>query len=95
MKLINFVIIFLICNSISYLNSLDILQNDNYCDNGDDEPKTSACSGLLTNTLLPTFTCLDQDYYIEKIFASHVNDGIILILILSINLISNILIYFI
>ena len=69
-------IISIICNTIYCLD--DSQSNDDYCDNGDDEPNTAACSGLLRNSLLPTFTCLDQEYYIEKIFSSRVNDGIII-----------------
>ena len=69
-------IISIICNKLYCLD--DSQSNDDYCDNGDDEPNTAACSGLLRNSLLPTFTCLDQEYYIEKIFSSRVNDGIII-----------------
>ena len=72
-------IISIICKTLYCLDdSKTIFVNDDYCDNGDDEPNTAACSGLLRNSLLPTFTCLDQEYYIEKIFSSRVNDGIII-----------------
>ena len=49
--------------------------NDDYCDNGDDEIYTSACSGHL-NVIKPSFICLDKEYYIETIYSSRVNDGV-------------------
>ena len=51
--------------------------NDDYCDNGDDEMNTSACSGYKNNIITkPSFICFNKEYYIEKIYNSRVNDGI-------------------
>ena len=66
------ILVFCYCR---FCDSTTVVINDDYCDNGDDEPNTAACSGLLRNSLVPTFKCLDQEYYVEMIYSSRVNDG--------------------
>lgn len=83
MMLISITLIFLIC--CMFCNGTNF-SNDDYCDNGDDEPNTAACSGLLRNTLLPTFKCFDQEYYVEMIYSSRVNDGILKVKIYHLSL---------
>ena len=71
-------IISIICKTLYCLDdSKTIFVNDDYCDNGDDEINTSACSGYKNNIITkPSFICFNKEYYIEKIYNSRVNDGI-------------------
>lgn len=67
------ILLFLVIMMI--INFSNSIINDDYCDNGDDEMNTSACSGY-RNIIKPTFTCFDKEYYIETVYSSRVNDGI-------------------
>lgn len=52
----------------------DCILNDNFCDCGDDEPETSACSTV--TVAQNTFQCVDREYIDMKLPSSRVNDGI-------------------
>jgi hypothetical protein len=58
----------------SFTNTNECILNDNFCDCGDDEPLTSACSSY--SIKIPKFNCIDKKYIEQSIFTSRVNDGI-------------------
>lgn len=60
--------------SYSFTITHECILNDNFCDCGDDEPLTSACSSY--STKITKFNCIDKRYIEETIFGSRVNDGI-------------------
>jgi protein kinase C substrate 80K-H len=54
-------------------NNLKCIKNDNFCDCGDDEPGTSACSMYSSQDL---FVCSNQRYVVTSLHSSRINDGV-------------------
>ena len=52
----------------------ECVQNDNFCDCGDDEPLTSACSSIMAAQ--PTFQCTDVEYVVMMLPGSRVHDRV-------------------
>lgn len=50
-----------------------VVNNDNFCDNGDDEVQTSACSH---RTRVALFKCRNSEFVVQEIFSSRVGDGV-------------------
>jgi protein kinase C substrate 80K-H len=56
----------------NYAKADDCVLNDNYCDCGDDEPETNACSFYTSDT----FLCKSKVYANQRIPLSRVDDGV-------------------